>query len=1458
MFNLSAIYFLFLIFITLPLSIRAASLENLSPTEIESIIINYHPYHRGIKELHLKSKCTSKKRAREKECKLIPVEEDNPKRLVELKELIESQELYSLPNFKDSKVGKLYSELVQFLKVYGQIENCHSSNRSYGGRLNKLTNDVQISMDSFLNVGSCGIKSRDSVLDRSDQKLLGDLIKKLDTSSSVQSAIDLDSQVLKNNLKLSIQAFAHFEDNSKVNPEKLLSRLCRKDKKTYCSQMQENAVQSVLDEMLNDPTLLKSIHDERGFKQENVNLILEELNKPLVEFNKQKEKLEKKLHETMSKLPSNRRANRSIGMRNTFRDALKKLKKVAYHEYKKAAAKIKSSSLGELLNTETIAEHTGMKSLEEMEPIFFGIGGYEKKVVHDFKMDIPILKKVDSITLEKARTEALSRSRKQVLETLKSIDAHNDAVEKVSSLIVEGKTTAEVEDTFLELRGDEIKDSFMYSPQAVGKTLKDRPELMKYACKLLTEIASTEEAKDIARKATYLVVGVGLTTASILTAGGALPVAAMGAALTASITFTAADVGYNRYLANEAALDEQVLISNILIRNGTTSTQEKLVESWKEIQEGNHQSKLAFGMGLFDLLGIPQVVKAGNFIKLSKAVPGIDLDIVENAKLINRIAKNGEQIQAVRKLLHKFPAAEVSRILTSIAKIKDPKKQKEALRLLVQTAGQKGTKLSILFKFIQSQEQDENIQVADRTNVRDVTTLKKLDSGKEPPRKWEGIFNYYRFEKDLGDVIEDNFNRGIEKNTRRFEGFKKNNNITSHRIPEAGEVLELETNTGKMFKAFDVEASKELYRMNFLNNSIRNSDFKHLGVPDLILDRQTGTSDIFVNIEGKRPFDIGENEVHHLDRLKLALTELKEFSLYTGLDLDVSLDNFVLTSDGRWNIIDTRPVKNDVAVKSSQINPTLYLESFGSLVGRSLSVENDFQKILNWVSSIGKIEEEDIRKLNAHLNRSDLSPDLKRMLIQNLSSENQARLIARRINSELDLGIDDFILKQIDDVNLGDRELGQILNEVSKFSSMNDYFKFLSGLSSQLGKPLVYFNDDLVMPLRYLSLKSKNTLNAHIVDKFTGLSVNERIKLWMANTELTSPTKLLLTSEDALEIAADKNLLNSLKEYKNIEVYITDELSQGVTPFNLMKEGEIRRQIENYDINLTSHSQEVLERSLGQGEDGIKIRPLYYDPLARTPVYPVSTQPTQRRTISDGQFVERVSGRKVDEDEFVEYVKNREISDDLLTLGVEHLYFENFQRTAQRVGELLGDVEKYKKANGILESTFYYVPGGVRKSDALFAKLLQDTYGVKEEQIIFTNTEMKQRIQDGEVAGAVIVVIDDFVGSGTQMGDNIKDLSSIQNKVEKPAHIVGLAPVVAQAGKKALHDAGITIFNSIELSNIHTSGTGSYLQRQSDYVFSPGFGRGSLAIGFEYMSPDYNLSGAQQFMYYWTESNGIK
>ena len=144
MFNLSAIYFLFLILITLPLSIRAASLENLSPTEIENIIINYYPYHRGIKELHLKNKCTSKKRAREKECKLIPVEEDNPKRLVELKELIESQELYSLPNFKDSKVGKLYSELVQFLKVYDQIENCHSSNRSYGGRLNKLTNDVQI------------------------------------------------------------------------------------------------------------------------------------------------------------------------------------------------------------------------------------------------------------------------------------------------------------------------------------------------------------------------------------------------------------------------------------------------------------------------------------------------------------------------------------------------------------------------------------------------------------------------------------------------------------------------------------------------------------------------------------------------------------------------------------------------------------------------------------------------------------------------------------------------------------------------------------------------------------------------------------------------------------------------------------------------------------------------------------------------------------------------------------------------------------------------------------------------------------------------------------------------------------------------------------------------------------------------------------------------------------------
>lgn len=1747
-----------------------ASASELSFSELNSVVKSYYPFNRGIKQISLEKKCKSNKRGRESKCSLVPIERDNPERLQILKSAIENHHSFNSDKFFNSDLAKIYQELGNFLEIYKEFDECKKRKRSYGGRLEKLTKNVSSSLNGYVEDGACGIKLQNSVLNIETESQINNIYGKINKSELNLDSANLDLSIINNNLMLSLQAVAHFSNsNEQFGVKKVTDEVCldpENKRIDRCSKAQRISITELLGKIKEDKISSNSIADSEGFSKKNINLVIEQMNAPLIEFNKQKKKLKEKLDEAIKELPSNRRSNRSIGLRNTYKTALKKLKKLAYQEYQKTAFQLKNSNLGELLNTKTLASQTGIEKLEEMEPQLIGILGFEKKVVDEYDAPMPVLKQVSDQQVQNARDEALKRSKEQVHTTLGELLDHKLAISQVDSQKTDIDSRDDLEKAYLELRGDKLKDSFLLSPVSLGQTLRSKPELAAKTCSLLAEIAGTEQVKEIAKNTTYLVVGVGVATASIMTAGGAAPVAAMGAALAASLAFTAADATYNYYSAKDALIEEQALISNILIRDGTEASQEKLVKNWEEIQEGNQQAKLALGLGLLDIFAIPHVVAAGNFIEIANKLENFDLSLLQNSRLINRIAKNGEHIKVVKFLIENLPANQVSKILETIAKIEDVKEQKKLLgqiATLIKTYQGQGVDWSVVFRAVEEYKVDSNdVQLeassgrsverrpanssiktdqlvrgqaeidfekkltagapgtshrvykdqstgkrylvkayessrtfrsdvddavsvlADRlelpsqvnaykaeidgekvtmvelieseeitdlwaltkngadytkldkniaedlvrerffdwlisnhdphggnflvdqngnlkgidksqafkymfemneeggVNVIDNLSLtynpnskyngngdryapaynkffqqlaageienlsigeakliianlvKKLDqipdsefremfqdfaknyaaSSEAPegitvdqildalidrkksissdfknhfreisPREQVGrrrlelrddyqgplkpeflnneyelsgeFLSFYDYDTKLGPPIVDSFKKHKRQVEERFYKFQEDNGINQSIPLNQKDVVIFDYDGERSFHALSPEASVQLSQMNLINGEIRNAKFQYLDAPYL---KQEGLitvpSEMVVEVKGKTAYDIEPGEVHKLDELELALHEVKYFSEQTGIQLNASLNNFFLGENGKWTIVDTRPVSANDPNASGYITPELLVKSFGQLGTNQLQKVDNVESFISWAFSLKKLDEADVEAINQFLARSDIGPLVKRKLIDSLSRENRARLTARRINDELDLGDDDFFLEQISASGLKGKELEEALWKASKFAQIEDYFKFIKSIGKNLGQRFAVFDDDLLIPLKYFTRKG-HAINISGSRKGT---FKDQLLDWIKSNH-SNPTKdkIILTSKNVESLLRDAELLEQFRRVENLTVYVTDELSGGVTPFNVLKPDEIEKQLKHSDSGRTEKSVNDLKFELEKKGVSVKVHPIYYDPSQDIEKAVSTAPPFESGRLSPDDFIDRVGGKKVDEEEFVKFVEDGKVPNEMLSLAVDHLRFENFQRTAQRISSMMEELKKYKAENGLETPTYFYIPGGVTKSDVLFLKLLRETHGIKEEQFIFESDFISGTAGTKPYQGATIVTIDDFVGSGTQMAGNVDTVKNYDKKRGEDLTFIGFAPFMMEEGGRRLKSSGIDIINSVTLDDVIETGMGNYVQSIHGTSLRGGFGDSSSLIGFEYMSPDNSAPGGQALYRFWTERRGIK
>ncbi len=193
------------------------------------------------------------------------------------------------------------------------------------------------------------------------------------------------------------------------------------------------------------------------------------------------------------------------------------------------------------------------------------------------------------------------------------------------------------------------------------------------------------------------------------------------------------------------------------------------------------------------------------------------------------------------------------------------------------------------------------------------------------------------------------------------------------------------------------------------------------------------------NSQKKLSVDDLRNQEESKKKLIKAMEELKGVSARTGVEFNLSLSNFVRSEGGNWKIIDTRSKKSSFPFSSTNINPKSYVEANGQLEVRNKFYDNKDKKSLgNYLQRLksGKeLTDVELDEFTRFVNDSSkVTKEVRNILIDLLPLRNKTTLTVRRINSDLDIGMDDFITKEVKRSGIRGAELEMSLQRVSKFS----------------------------------------------------------------------------------------------------------------------------------------------------------------------------------------------------------------------------------------------------------------------------------------------------------------------------------------------------------------------------------------------------------------------------------------
>ena len=322
---------------------------------------------------------------------------------------------------------------------------------------------------------------------------------------------------------------------------------------------------------------------------------------------------------------------------------LKRLKEEFFSRYREEVL-----TMGRLLQTDALRSATGLDTLEEMIPHWWGILGFEKKVLEDGE-DFPRLRLVDARALAKARDESSRRLRQQV----QSLDKERNLLSLLRN-----------------------------HPHSVGAVLTNHPQYAGEVCSAAVEAARGERNEVVAEQVTYLGLGIGIGVASLATMGaGTLMVPAIIGGAAVGAAFTAGDFFYQNFRAERGRRIREELLASYLARSGDRQSIREIQKAWEETLESDRNAKIALGFGVFDLAVIPRAARVGAFAHLARNLDGIDTRMARYRRLLGIIVSQDRFIKGVRRLKRDYPEEWIGRWLDELSRLPKSEQRKRLTSL---------------------------------------------------------------------------------------------------------------------------------------------------------------------------------------------------------------------------------------------------------------------------------------------------------------------------------------------------------------------------------------------------------------------------------------------------------------------------------------------------------------------------------------------------------------------------------------------------------------------------------------------------------------------------------------------------------------------------------------------------------------------------------------------------------
>ena len=407
----------------------------------------------------------------------------------------------------------------------------------------------------------------------------------------------------------------------------------------------------------------------------DINNRIADLNSILEDYNDQKKELEEAWalenknprQEEYSSLPEKRQSEYEYALkRKKFNDELKRLKKIAFLEYKQELALLHSSGAGALLQTNAVRNKSKFKELEKITSKGLGILGFEEaELTH--KNDFPLLEPIDDHTAHMAVQERFQRIDQHIKDLLSDQRNKQKTDQEYLDRLQQGASEEDLKKWYNDQRSERLSKLVLSNPQTISSVLLNNPEYSSTLCKVAHKIEKDNQFRENLITGVFIGSIVGSITISILTAGAGAPASfTTTLSLTVGTGLTAADFTWRMSEINRHRRNQEDMLNAYLSQTGDDQSIEDIRKEWKSKVKQHFHAGWAVTLGTFDVFRISSTIKKAKLAKKEALIPSL---YIQNNQIQKIITDNDQYMESIQGLLQKHPVRSVQRALNSIRKL---------------------------------------------------------------------------------------------------------------------------------------------------------------------------------------------------------------------------------------------------------------------------------------------------------------------------------------------------------------------------------------------------------------------------------------------------------------------------------------------------------------------------------------------------------------------------------------------------------------------------------------------------------------------------------------------------------------------------------------------------------------------------------------------------------------------